>query len=51
MQTMPVDSFVEYPKEMYLGVKDLGVDTRGSGENIRKGFKRVNVVKILCTHI
>jgi hypothetical protein len=28
----------------------LGVDTSGRGEDIRKGCRRVNMVKILHTH-
>jgi hypothetical protein len=27
-----------------------GVDTSGRGEDISKGCRRVNMVKILCTH-
>jgi hypothetical protein len=28
-----------------------GFGTSGRGEDIRKGYRRVNVVEILCTHI
>jgi hypothetical protein len=27
-----------------------GIDTSGRGENISKGFQRVNIVQILCTY-
>jgi hypothetical protein len=29
----------------------LGVGTSGRGEDIRKGFRRVNMVEILCPHV
>jgi hypothetical protein len=29
----------------------LGVDTNGRGRIIRKGYRRLNMVEIFCTHI
>jgi hypothetical protein len=29
----------------------LGVSISGKGEDIRRGYRRVNVVEMLCTHV
>jgi hypothetical protein len=32
-----------------LGEREVG--TNGRGEDIRKGYRRVNMVQILCTYV
>jgi hypothetical protein len=45
-------SFLQYCKSLEGKSGHVwGVGTSGRREDIRKGFRRVNMMKILCTHV